>query len=328
MKGGSGGRDTLLLAHSGDMHDILLDAIMRFDIIVLDGSDGPFTLSSRLPLTGLRHKTIEGRNGAVLQTQFRLDGKIHSMLDSARVKTYSSMASGDVTYSLSNGRKVREECEYRVRQLMIDYLKDRDENYRMAGIMSVNGCEDIILRGLVMQGPGAVDVSGKDVLTIGEGSVHIWVDHCDLRDGMDGNFDITTRADFISVTNCTFSYTERSYMHRNSNLIGSSDNAALNGEDCLNVTFADCLWGRGCDQRMPMVRFGRIHLLRCIFDCPGCHLAVNARKGSEVLMEQCVWKAGVKRVFAARDAKAYEFRDCIFEEGYVPENLNSVTMPY
>lgn len=327
LKGGTK-NDTLLYSTGRDMHDVLQDAIQRFDHIVLDGSQGAFLLRQRIGMNGLKHKTIEGRNGARLQTAFVVDERIHTMLDIAGVKNYSSMAREGEMFRLSNGRQVKEACEFQVRQHMIDYLGDNNEDYRMSGIFSMNSCEDIILRGLVMQGPGAIDVSGKDVLTIGEGSHHIWIDHCDLTDGMDGNFDINTFADFITVSYCTFSYTERSYMHQNSNLIGSSDNAQKNGDDCLNVTFDHCTWGRGCDQRMPMVRFGKIHLLECVFDCPGARLTVNPRIGSEVLMENCIWKKGVKHIFSANGAKAYEFRNCIFEEPFEPKNLGTVTLPY
>lgn len=335
LSGGAGGRDTVLYSHgtnisypNTDMYATLTAALERFDRIVLDGKNGPFVLSQRIALNGLKHKTIEGRNDAQLQTAFVVDAEIRHMLDTAQVKRYSSMSKDGEVFTLSNGRTVKEACEYQVRQHMINYLGDVNENYRMSGIFSINGCEDIILRNLTMQGPGAVDVSGKDVLTIGEGSHHIWIDHCDFMDGMDGNFDITTRADFITVSHCTFSYTDRSYMHQNTNLIGSSDNAEKNGDECLNVTYDHCVWGHGCDQRMPMVRFGKVHLLNCVFDCPDCRLTVNPRIGSEVLMEGCVWKKGVKRIFSANNAKAYQFRDCIFEEQFNPKDLGTVTLPY
>lgn len=325
---GEGRRDTILYSNGGDMYNTVLDAITRFDKVILDGSKGAFTLSQRISLIDIKHKTIEGRNAALLETAFVVDEKIHAMLDGVKVKQYSSMAKEGEVFHLSNGRQVKEACEYKVRQCMIDYLNDPNEDYRMAGIFSMIRCEDIILRNLILQGPGAVDVSGKDVLTIGESSHHIWVDHCDFIDGMDGNFDINTFADFITVSYCTFSYTERSYMHQNTNLIGSSDNAQKNGEDCLNVTFYHCTWGKGCDQRMPMVRFGKIHLLKCIYDCPGARLTVNPRIGSEVLMEGCIWKKGVSRIFSANNAKAYEFRNCTFEEPFEPKNLGTVRMPY
>lgn len=328
MRGGAGGKDTLIYSHEGDMAPTIMDALLRFDHVVLDGSHGAFTFGQQMELNDLSHKTIEGRNGAVVQTRFVVTEEIRHMMDTAHVKQYSTSGKPGVTYTLSNGRKVREECEYQVRQHLIDYLNDPEEMFQMAGLFAMNGCEDIILRNLKLQGPGAIDVSGKDLLTLGHGSRHIWVDHCDFVDGIDGNFDINSYADFITVSWCTFSYTERSYIHKNTNLIGANDNARMNGEDCLNVTFQNCIWGKGCDQRMPMVRFGKIHLLNCLYDCAGCSRTVNPRLHSEVLMEGCVWKRGVKNIFSATDATAYQWRDCIFEEPFEPQDLGTVEVPY
>ena len=81
------------------------------------------------------------------------------------------------------------------------------------------------------------------------GTKNCWVDHCEFVDGMDGNFDITQKSDFNTVSWCTFSYSARSYMHQNTNLVGGSDSEATG---YLNTTFAFNHWGDGCLARMPM----------------------------------------------------------------------------
>lgn len=328
MKGGSEGRKIVLKSNGKDMYKEILDALYHYDDVVLDGSCGAFRIGKQMEFNGLKHKTVQGINNAVLETIFFISDSIKYMLDTANVKRYSTSSTPGVVYTLSNGHKVREECEYQVRQHLIDFLNDPNENFQYAGIFALNGCEDIILRNLVLKGPGAIDVSGKDLLTISHGTTHVWVDHCDFIDGIDGNFDINSFSDFITVSWCTFSYTERAYIHMNTNLIGSNDNPDINGPDCLNVTFQNCTWGKGCDQRMPMVRFGKIHLLNCVYDCPGCSRTVNPRKDSEVLMEGCIWKKGVKNIFSATGAKAYQFKNCTFEEPFEPKDLGEVKMPY
>lgn len=329
MKGGSQGRKTVLKSNGGDNYDAIVEALTKYDNVVLDGANGSFRISHQMEFNRLSHKTIEGINGACLETEFHVTPEIRHMLDTAHVRQYSSSSKPGVVYNLSNGRRVREECEYQVRQHLINFLNDPDENYQLAGLFSLNGCEDIIMRNLTLRGPGAIDVSGKDLLNICHGSKHIWIDHCDFLDGIDGNFDINTYADFITVSWCTFTYTERSYIHMNTNLIGASDSAEQNGEDCMNVTFHNCTWGRGCDQRMPMVRFGKIHILNCTYDCAGCLRTVNPRRGAEVLMENCVWKKGVKNIFqASDDAKAYQFKNCKFEEPFTPVDRGTVVLPY
>lgn len=328
MKGGAGGSDITLKSNGKDMAAEISEAINKYDIITLDGSAGPFRIGSQMEFADLKHKTITGINDARLETIFSVSEDVRHMLDTAHVRSYSSSSKPGVVYTLSNGRRVREECEYQVRQHLINYFNDEKETFQQAGIFNLAGCEDIILSNLTLQGPGAIDVSGKDLLNIGRGSNHIWIDHVNFIDGIDGNFDINSFADFITVSWCTFTYTSKSYMHMNTNLIGSNDNPDMNGADCLNVTFQNCIWGKGCDQRMPMVRFGKIHILNCLYGCAGCSRTINPRRDSEVLIEGCVWKQGVKNIFSATDAKAYQWKDCIFEEGYSPKDLGTVTVPY
>ena len=151
-----------------------------------------------------------------------------------------------------------------------------------------------------------------------------------LTDGMDGNFDINTRSDFITVSWCSFSYTNRAYDHKASNLIGNSNDPVRQGADNLNITFAWCVWGEGCEVRMPVVTFGKVHVLNCLYDCAGNYApAVNAKYEAEVLVEGCYFKKGVKNIFEADpEALAYQFKDNIFREKFKPEDKGSVVMPY
>ena len=57
-------------------------------------------------------------------------------------------------------------------------------------------------------GPGSVDVDGQDALNV-DGSTRVWVDHCDISDGQDGNFDIIKAANYITVSWTRFSYSSR-----------------------------------------------------------------------------------------------------------------------
>ena len=164
---------------------------------------------------------------------------------------------------LSNGHRVGEEAEYQTRQIIINMTNDAEEKYRSAGVLTLFRCQNIIIRNLKFVGPGSIDVGGSDLLSC-RASKNCWIDHCDFTDGMDGNFDITQSSDFNTVSWCTFSYTERSYMHQNTNLIGYSDREPTG---FLNTTFAFNWWGPGCVQRMPMVRVGKIHMLNNYFSC-------------------------------------------------------------
>lgn len=328
LTGGNGGRSITLVSDGQDMRQRIMNALRDYDEVVLDGSQGDFIVSSTIRLADMRNKTIRGVNGARLCTERVFGNDVHHLLDSLGVLQLSTQADGRI-FTLSNGAQVKEECEAAVRQAFIRYFNDPQEHYRQCGIFSLVRCENFIIRYLEFAGPGAVDISGDDLLNALDHTRHLWVDHCSFMDGVDGNFDITTFSDLITVSWCHFCYSSRSYQHMNTNLIGSSDNADNNGVDALNITYAYCHWGEGCKQRMPMARFGTIHLLNCYYDCVGCGLAVNARSLSELLIEGCYFARGVKRIFSASDdAKAYSFLGNVFEESFTPADKGDVRVPY
>ncbi len=317
-----------LVSHGGDMRQDIIDALSTHDIVVLDGRMGDFMVSSSMRFEGLHDKTIVGINNARVCTRFFLNEEIHRLMNERHV--LDAVTSGNGTaYTLSNGRNVHEEREYIVRQLLIDHLDDPDETYRDAGLFNLNDCHNLVMRNLTLVGPGAIDVGGADLLTCSRGSDHLWIDHCDFVDGMDGNFDINSFSDLITVSWCRFHYTERTYIHANTNLVGSSDRASSNGEDNLNITFAFCEWGPGCDQRMPMARFGTIHLLNNYYNCAGNSAAINPRFHAQFRIEGNYFERGVTRIFSQRDPLSYVFVDNYYSEPFEqPADLGQTPLPY
>ncbi|MDO4497186.1 MAG: hypothetical protein Q4B58_05090 [Bacteroidales bacterium] len=304
--GGAQGKSiTLQSAGSTDMRSTITKAIKNNDIIVLDGSGTKgtdFIISKNIDLSDLSNKTIVGINGARLCTQWHLTPELIALLDEAGVKDASTTGGGG---TLSNGVKISEAAEYLTRKTLLEATGDAKESYRHSGIFTLSGCNNIIIRNLKLVGPGSVDVGGYDLISCNEGTTHLWVDHCDFTDGIDGNFDITHGSDFVSVTWCTFSYTARSYMHQNTNLVGSGDHVTSD-EDKLNVTFAYNIWGAGCRARMPMVRYGTVHVFNNYYNCGGNLTAcINPRKNSEVLIEGNYFDKEVSRVFSNNDSKGY-----------------------
>lgn len=322
--GGTDGQSITLTNNGGDMRYEVEKAIENYDIIIFDGSKGDFTISQSIVLEGVKNKTFVGINGARLCTEFYITDEIKQALDEAGVKDASTSGSGG---TLSNGEKVDEECEFLTRQTLIDLTNDESEMFRKAGLFHLSGCENLIFRNLKLVGPGPVDVGGNDLFSVIDGTTHCWFDHCEYTDGIDGNMDITVKSDFITVSWCTFSYTERAYNHMNTNLIGGDDTASKQGADNLNVTWANCMWGSGCDQRMPMARFGTIHIYNCYYNCSGNKVAINPRKDSEFLIENNYFASGVN-IFSQTDAKAYVWHDNYFEESYNPSDKGSVSIPY
>lgn len=326
VTGVSSSKVTTLTSTGKNMKDQIANAIKKYDVIVFDGSKGDFIVSSTISLSGISNKTLLGINGARLCTTWYATQDIIDALNDAGVPTMSGMSGTGGT--LSNGTYVAEEAEYNTRQIIINMTKDSGEAYRNSGIFFINGCQNIIVRNLKFVGPGSIDVGGSDLLSFYGGTKNCWVDHCDFTDGMDGNFDITQKSDFNTVTWCTFRYTDRSYMHQNTNLIGSSDSESTG---YLNTTFAYNLWGTGCRARMPMARVGKIHMLNNYYECAGSGNCINPRKNSEFLIEGNYFAKGVSNYYGQSGAVAVTWMDdnYVTELKETPSSFGTaVTVPY
>ena len=297
---GFAGKVIVLKSNGQDMKKDIQNAIKQNDVIIFDGSDGDFMVSSNIYVEG-GNKTLLGINNARLCTKWFVTNDIITALNKAGVPNMSTHDGGGM---LPNGQFVREETEYNTRKIIIELTGDQSESYRRSGILTVRQ-ENIIIRNITFVGPGSIDVGGSDLLSF-NGAKHCWVDHCAFSDGMDGNFDITVSSDFNTVSWCTFSYTERSYMHQNTNLIGYSDREPTG---FLNTTFAFNWWGQGCVQRMPMIRVGKIHMLNNYFSCTTAGNCINPRKNSEVLIEGNYFEKGVRRYYSQNDAISVTWAD-------------------
>lgn len=318
------GKVIVLKSTGQNMKSTIQNAISQNDVIIFDGSDGDFIVATSVGIS-TKNKTLLGINNARICTEWFVTDQIKDELTKAGVSGMSTSGGGG---TLTNGKKVSEAAEYNTRQIIIDLTDDDDEGYRNAGILSLSSnAENIIIRNISFVGPGAIDVGGSDLISC-TGAKHCWIDHCDFQDGEDGNFDITNSADFITVSWCTFHYTERSYMHQNTNLVGSSDSEA---QGYLNTTFAFNWWGTGCKQRMPMARAGKIHMLNNYFSCTGASNCINPRKNSEFLIEGNYFAPGVSHYYSQSSATAVTWKtnNYIAAASSLPANVGStVTVPY
>ncbi len=160
-----------------------------------------------------------------------------------------------------------------------------------SGILYVKRCTNIIIRNLTFEGPGAYDTDGNDNMTIDD-CTNIWVDHCDFQDAVDGNLDIKNQTDYVSITWCRFIYLKPPIPggsggaddHRFSNLFGSSD-GATSDRGKLRITMANCWWAQGCKERMPRVRFGKVHIVNDYFSCTGNNHCIRAGFEADLRVE-------------------------------------------
>lgn len=185
-----------------------------------------------------------------------------------------------------------------------------------------SGSDNIIMRNMTFKSAGAYDVDGNDNFCI-DGTTNIWVDHCDFQDGVDGNFDCKNGSDYVSVTWCRFHYlippksggSGGAADHRYTNLWGSSDSNTKDPGH-LNTTFQFCWWGEGCVERMPRIRFGKVHIVNCLYNSPNSNYCVGAGNNSSIYVEKSAF-IGVQdpyKNYSSSSAKSYlTFDDCLFQ---------------
>jgi pectate lyase len=179
---------------------------------------------------------------------------------------------------------------------------------QLRGHIGFSGAVNTIMRNIKIVGNNCTDSpgdcsGGEDAVTVGNGSHHIWFDHVDVSDGSDGNLDVTSGADLVTISWSKFSYSTRrtdplqgASGHRFSNLIGSAD---MVPEDVghLNVTFHHSWWADNIDQRMPRTRRGQIHVFNNLYTSAGNSYCTNAGYQASLLVENNVY-IGVNRPLA------------------------------
>lgn len=175
-------------------------------------------------------------------------------------------------------------------------LVSTDQTASNSGIINIKRCTNIIIRNLIFEGPGAYDTDGWDNAILDD-CRNVWVDHCEFRDGVDGNLDIKNKSDYITVSYTKFNYLKPARAggsggsddHRFSNLIGSSD-GATGDRDKLRVTFARCWWASGCKERMPRVRFGKLHIVNNYFNSSVSNKCIMAGVEANIRVESNVFE--------------------------------------
>lgn len=141
----------------------------------------------------------------------------------------------------------------------------------------VKGVQNIIVRNLVINGPGSNEDQAWDNINI-ENAKNVWIDHCEFWDGQDGNADVIKGADNVTFTWNIFGY-KKNGVHNLSNLIASSDNEPVS-EGKLNVTFMNNWW-TGAAQRQPRCRYGNIHVLNNLYTRDGLQSDYGMAAGYE-----------------------------------------------
>jgi pectate lyase len=163
---------------------------------------------------------------------------------------------------------------------------------RINGSIQIDNDINVIVRNLIVVGNNCSDASncedGADAISINGGSHHVWVDHCDISNGSDGNLDVVDASDFVTISWTKFSYSGTSRTHRYSNLVGDDDNATADAGK-LGVTYHHCWWADRVQERMPRVRYGRVHLYNNLWTSSGNDQCVQLGTNGNIRMENNIF---------------------------------------
>lgn len=214
--------------------------------------------------------TPTASNTVLVDTYAKLEDALSSTAPAKSVILVSGIIDCPYTSVLLNNKTILGLPGAKLRNLQIT-VGNSAVSAANSGIINIKpGSNNVIIRNLIFEGPGAYDVDGKDNLT--NEATNIWVDHCEFQDGMDGNFDNKGKADNVSISWCKFTYLKTPTSggsggtndHRFTDLIGSSA-SDYPADGNYSVTFKNCYWAEGCKERMPRARNAQLHILNCFY---------------------------------------------------------------
>jgi pectate lyase len=140
---------------------------------------------------------------------------------------------------------------------------------------------NVIVQNLNFTNPNGV--GDHDGISVKNNAANIFITHCTFSDCKDGSLDITEKSDNVTVSWCRFRY-PTIVGHDFVNLVGASDSQTGDAGK-LHCTFHHNWYDAGCVERMPRVRFGRVHVYNNYYGCAGNNYCVGVGEASQILVE-------------------------------------------
>jgi len=212
-------------------------------------------------------------------------------------------------------------------------LKSDQQDATNSGILFVKRSSNIIIRNITFEGPGAYDCDGNDLLCF-EKVTNAWVDHCDFQDGCDGNFDMKSTTDNITVSWCRFRYLKAPKAggketddHRFTNLLGSSASDKPT-DGTYNITWAFNWWDQGCVERMVRCRNAELHFLNCYWNSSVANYYVGPENAA-CYFEGCTFAGKANTAKLIYKSYNKTTNACLFVNctGKLPSNSGTVNAP-
>ncbi len=149
---------------------------------------------------------------------------------------------------------------------------------------------NIIFKNLTMRTYDMLPTSDTDAISL-RGGKNIWVNHCTVFNCSDGLIDQGLGTDYVTISWCKFYYTQY-FGHNLVNLVGSNSAHKATDVGHLNTTFHHNWYGSFCTGRMPMVRFGKVHVYNNYYNSPGCNMYIGLAWMCEVLLQNSYFEDG------------------------------------
>ncbi len=188
------------------------------------------------------------------------------------------------------------------------------------GTIDMTGSTNVIMRNLKVVGLNCTDSpsdcsSGSDAIHVDSSAKHLWFDHDDISDGSDGTLDITHGSDLITISWTKFHYSgRRAGDHQFCNLIGHADTNGAEDTGHLNVTFSHVWWADNIDQRMPRVRFGKVHVFNSLYTAVGDSFCIEVGVNCNIRYENNVFQ-GVNTPVFTNNSNAASIIQAIGNQG-------------
>ena len=156
-----------------------------------------------------------------------------------------------------------------------------DKTGTVKGRVALHDAVNVILQNLFFEG-----VAG-DVISV-SGSHHIWIDHCDIINGVDGNLEITHGSHWITVSWTRFGYTDwidTTDSGRRSCLVSGSSDHGESDEGRMNTTWHHNWFTERVRTYMPRLLFGKSHIYNSYYTSEDNIYCVGAGSFAGVLIE-------------------------------------------
>lgn len=160
-------------------------------------------------------------------------------------------------------------------------------NSGFTGDLRLRHVRNVIIQNLKFTNPNSV--GDGDGITINY-CTNFFITHCTFTQCGDGECDMTHASDFGTVSWCKFLYTSDTG-HNFINLIGHSDSNSSEDTGHLRITMHHNWYSTLCKERMPRVRFGKVHVYNNYYGAAGNNYNVGVGNDCQILLQNCYFDA-------------------------------------